>query len=74
MRRLRAVVPFGMLMMYFPSISEVTRRRFTGNPFASAEGWLAAETECEGGKKTKGVKNNEVWALSRCLCLRRAEK
>ncbi len=36
MCRVRAVVPFGMFMIYFPSISLVTRRRFTFNPFSSA--------------------------------------
>lgn len=63
MRRLRAVVPFGMLMIYFPSISEVTRRRFTGSPFASAEDSLATIREWEGKKERQKIK---VWKMTRC--------
>lgn len=37
-------MPFGMFMMYLPSISLVTRRRFTCNPFSSA-GWLGTVRE-----------------------------
>lgn len=61
MRRLRAVVPFGILMMYFPSISEVTRRRFTANPFTSAEGWLATES-----RKKKEQWKIKAWKTMRC--------
>lgn len=42
---MRGVVPFGMFIIYLPSISAVTRRRFTGRPFPpsvdslDATGW-----------------------------------
>lgn len=46
MRRVRGVVPLGMLMMYLPSISAVTRRRFTaGKPVPSSAGWLMTDTQ-----------------------------
>lgn len=49
MRRVRGVVPLGMLMMYLPSISAVTRRRFTADvPVPSSAGRLI--TDAQDGK------------------------
>lgn len=46
MRRVRGVVPLGMLMMYLPSISAVTRRRFTADkPVPSSAGRLIADAQ-----------------------------
>lgn len=46
MRRVRGVVPLGMLMMYLPSISAVTRRRFTpGKPVPSSAGRLITDAQ-----------------------------
>lgn len=43
-RRVRGVVPLGMLTMYLPSISAVTRRLFAaGKPFPSSAGWLTTD-------------------------------
>lgn len=44
------VVPLGMLMMYFPSISAVTRRRFTG-----IVGFSSAISHKPGGMKEEQI-------------------
>lgn len=46
--RVRAVVPLGMLIMYFPSISAVTRRRLVG-PVKLSSSWRARAAGGGGG-------------------------
>lgn len=47
------VVPLGMLMMYFPSISAVTRRRLTG-----IVGFLSSASHKPGGMKEERMENS----------------
>lgn len=60
MRRVRAVVPLGMLMMYFPSISAVTRLRFTGTPLPSSAVRLSTDRGAGGLAEEKEEVSDQV--------------
>lgn len=76
MRRVRGVVPLGMLMMYLPSISAVTRRRFTsGKPVPSSAGWLTTDKQSGGYMRIRQrLKKNKRKKKDRSHCSRGTRK
>lgn len=61
--RVRGVVPLGMLMMYFPSISAVTRRRLVGTARLSSSRRARAAGEERGGEHLLGWNVLLGWGL-----------